>query len=262
VEIIYVATPHNFHYENTKDALNNGKHVLCEKAFTITANEAENLVRLARKKQLFLMEAMWNRFQPGIKKVLEILDNKILGEIYQMTSEFCVRFKYDPMHRIFNPNLGGSALLDLGVYPIALSSLIMGTPRKIESMVHLAETGVDDQVSMQFMYDDHRMAQLLTSSRFRSNADTVIFGDKGRLVIHGLIIRPVKLTLTLNDEEPEIINCPMEGNGYNYEAQAVMDMLDAGELEHPLMPLKETLKIMRIMDLIRKNAGIFYPGEE
>jgi len=179
-----------------------------------------------------------------------------------MTSEFCVRFKYDPMHRIFNPNLGGSALLDLGVYPIALSSLIMGTPRKIESMVHLAETGVDDQVSMQFMYDDHRMAQLLTSSRFRSNADTVIFGDKGRLVIHGLIIRPVKLTLTLNDEEPEIINCPMEGNGYNYEAQAVMDMLDAGELEHPLMPLKETLKIMRIMDLIRKNAGIFYPGEE
>jgi predicted dehydrogenase len=261
VEIIYVATPHNFHYENTKDALNAGKHVLCEKAFTINAIEAENLVRLARSKQLFLMEAMWNRFQPGIKKAVEIIKAGTLGEIYHMTAELCVRFEYDPKHRIFNPHLGGSSLLDLGVYPIALSSLIMGTPRKIESMAHLAPTGVDDQVSMQFMYDEQKTAQLFCSSRFRSNADTIIFGDKGQLKIHGLIIRPEKLTLTLNGKNPQVIDCPLQGNGYNYEAQAVMDMLNAGELEHPLMPLKETLKIMRIMDLIRKNAGVIYPGE-
>lgn len=261
VDIVYIGTPHSFHHRDTLNALNAGKHVLCEKAFAINADQASEMIQLAREKDLFLMEAMWNRFQPWYEKVSEILDDGHLGDVHHMKADLSFAFPYDADHRLFNPDLGGGSLLDLGVYPIALSSLLMGAPESIFCTANLCPTGVDDQVSMIFTHDGGGTSQLGCSSRFMTKNNATLHGTKGFLEIHGLIIRPQEITLHLYGEEPKIIPTPTEVNGYQYEAQAVMDMLDQDELEHPLMPLDETFQIMAIMDYVREQIGVLYPGE-
>lgn len=261
VDIVYVGTPHNLHHENVIDALSAGKHVLCEKSFAINARQAREMVALARRKKLFLMDAMWNRFQPWYSVVKEIIDSGQLGELHTLKADLSFKMEFDPKHRLFNPHLAGGALLDLGVYPIALAFLFLGKPQNIESSMHLCETGVDDQVSMKFTYDNGASAELGCSSRFSSNTHSRLIGSKGYLEIHGIIPRPDKLALHINGQEPQIIQTPYTVNGYQYEAQAVMDMLDKGKIEHPLMPLNETVEIMEVMDKIRYDAGFFYPGE-
>lgn len=261
VEVVYIGTPHSFHHRDTLNALNAGKHVLCEKAFALNADQAQEMIQLARDKELFLMEAMWNRFQPWYQKVIEILDDDLLGELFHLKADLSFHFPYDKKHRLFNPELGGGSLLDLGVYPIALSSLLMGSPASIACTAHLCETGVDDQVSMIFIHENGATSELGCSTRYNIKHLSTLHGSKGFLEIHGLIGRPERLVLHRNSEEPVTIETPYELNGYQYEAQAVMDMLDAQEIEHPLMPLDETFQIMAIMDYIRENIGVLYPGE-
>lgn len=262
VDIIYVATPHNMHYENVKGALNAGKHVLCEKAFTLYAQQAQELIEIARKKNVFLMEAMWNRFQPVTGKVREIINSGMLGEIMHINADLAFRFGFDAEHRVYNPKLGGGSLLDLGVYPISYVSMLWGAPQKISAIVHKASTGVDEQVTAILQYPDGKNAQVLCSTRFRSPARVDIIGTKGRLKVHGMMIRSSKLSLEIEDQDSQTIACPYEGNAYQYQAIAVMDMLDKGLLEHPLMPLSETLSIMQTMDKIRHDADFYYPGEK
>lgn len=261
VEIIYVATPHHLHYENVKNALNAGKHVLCEKAFTLFAGQAHELIGIARRKNVFLMEAMWNRFQPVTFKVREILQSGVLGEIMHINADLSFRFEFDPQHRVFNPGLGGGSLLDLGVYPVSYVSMIWGPPDDISAFVHKAPSGADDQVNAILHYPDGRNAQIVCSTRFSSPARVDIIGTKGRLELGDMIIRSGKLTLFLKDKQPQILNCPYQGNAYQYQAIAVMEMLDKGFIEHPLMPLSETLSIMQTMDKIRHKADFYYPGE-
>ena len=261
VDVVYIGTPHSFHHRDTLNALNGGKHVLCEKAFSINADQAQEMIQVARDKELFLMEAMWNRFQPWYEKVREILDNDILGQLHNLKADLSFHFPYDPEHRLFNPELGGGSLLDLGVYPIALSSLLMGPPASIACTAHKCATGVDDQVSMIFIHENGSTSELGCSSRFNTNWLSTLHGEKGYLEIEGMIGRPERITLHLNGQEPEVFDTPYELNGYQYEAQAVMDMLDQDEIEHPLMSLDETFQIMAVMDYIRENIGVLYPGE-
>lgn len=261
VDVVYIGTPHNFHFQNVTDALNAGKHVLCEKPLTINAAEARQLVALARHKNLFFMDAMWNRFQPWYEVVRGLLENDVLGEFYHFKADLSFRFEVGPEHRIYNPDLAGGALLDLGVYPLALASLFLGKPQEVLSKSHLHETGVDDQVSMLLKYESGASAVLGCSSRFLSKNNATLHGSKGFLEIHGMIIRPEKLTLHITGKDPEVIETPHLSNGYQYEADAVMEMLDQGKLEHPLMPLNETLEILDVMDKIRSEAGIKYPSE-
>ena len=261
VDVVYIATPHSFHCENVRAALEAGKHVLCEKPFTINARQARDLIELARQQQLFLMDAMWNRFQPWQTMVRSILDQKLLGDLLHLKADLSFHFPFDPQHRLFNPVLGGGSLLDLGVYPIALASLFFGKPEEILSRVHECATGVDDQVSMLFGYSSGATALLGCSSRFNSLKNTTLHGSKGYLEIHGMIGRPQALTLHLNGEEARRIETPTAVNGYHYEGQAVMDSLDQNHIEHPLMPLDETLEIMETLDLIRRQTGVVYPGE-
>ncbi len=261
VEIIYIGTPHNFHFKNVSDALNAGKHVLCEKPLTINAVQARTLVDLAREKGLFLMEAMWNRFQPWYSVVKQLMDDGSLGELNHFKADLSFQFDVGPEHRIFNPNLAGGALLDLGVYPIALASLFFGKPNEVLSVSHLHETGVDDQVSMIFKYASGATAELGCSSRYLSKNNATLHGSKGFIEIHGMIIRPEKITLYQQGKEPLIIETPYALNAYQYEAQAVMEMLAQGAIEHPLMSLNESIEIMETMDLIRGQAGLIYPDE-
>ncbi len=262
VDVIYIGTPHNFHFENVRDALNAGKHVLCEKPLTLNAREARELVELARSNKLFFMDAMWNRFQPWYVVARKLIAEGRLGELYHFKADLSFRFEVGPEHRIFNPKLGGGALLDLGVYPLALASLFFGKPDRVTSSTHLHETGVDDQVAILLDYANGATAELGCSSRFRSKNNATLHGSGGFLEIHGMIIRPEKLTLYETGKNPEVFETPYESNGYQYEAEAVMDMLGEGKLEHPLMPLDETLQIMETMDTIRAEAGIIYPGEK
>ncbi|MCF7807463.1 MAG: Gfo/Idh/MocA family oxidoreductase [Candidatus Marinimicrobia bacterium] len=261
IDIVYIATPISSHHRDTLNALEAGKHVLCEKAFALNADQAQEMIQVARDEELFLMEAMWNRFQPWYEKATEILDENLLGELYHLKADLSFQFPFDPKHRLFDPSLGGGCLLDLGVYPIALSSLFMGPPASIACTANLCPTGVDDQVSMIFTHENGATSELGCSSRYNTNQIASLHGSKGFLEIHGLIGRPERLVLHQNGQAPVIHETPYEFNGYQYEAQAVMDMLDSKEIEHPRMPLDETFQTMAVMDYIRENIGVLYPGE-
>ena len=261
VDVIYVATPNPQHKEHSLLCLEAGKPVLCEKPFALNAREAEDVIRVAREKKLFLMEAMWSRFFPLMAKVRALLADGAIGDLQMLVADLCIRFDFDPLDRRYALELGGGALLDLGVYPISFASMIMGPPSGITSMAHLGETGVDEQAGIVFRYDQGQMSALHTSIRVDSPVEATLLGTKGQIRLHPWWIRPNKLTLSLTGQETTTIEMPYEGNGYQFEAAEVMDCLRANKLESDLMPLDETHLIMQTMDAIRAQWGLKYPVE-
>jgi predicted dehydrogenase len=261
VDVIYVATPNTLHKENSLLCLQAGKAVLCEKPFTINAAEAEAVIQLARAKELFLMEAMWTRFIPLVGKVRQLLADGVIGDLQMLVADLGFWADFDPLHRVFNPQLGGGALLDLGVYSISLAWMIFGSPSRITSMAELGETGVDEQAAIIMGYDEGQLATLYTSIRTDTPAEAILMGTKGQIRIHPPMFRPTKLTLSLTGQEDSVIEMPLEGNGYNYQAAEVIRCLQAGKLESNTMPLDETLAIMKAMDQIRDQWGLKYPME-
>jgi predicted dehydrogenase len=261
VDVIYVATPNPWHREHTLLCLEAGKPVLCEKPFALNAGEAEEMIRIAREKKLFLMEAMWSRFFPLMGKVRALLSEGAIGEVQMLVADLCIRFEFDPSDRRYAPGLGGGALLDLGVYPLAFASMIMGAPTRIEALAHLGETGVDEQAGIVLGYDQGRVSTLYTSIRVDSPVEAILLGTRGQIRIHDWWIHPDKLTLSVDGEETTTIEMPYAGNGYQFEAAEVMACLRAGKLESDLLPLDETLSIVETMDAIRARWGLRYPGE-
>jgi predicted dehydrogenase len=261
VDVVYIATPHSLHRDNTLLCLNAGKAVLCEKAFAINASQAEEMVTLARRKKLFLMEAMWNRFHPVVLELRRLLDEGAIGEPRLLIADFGLGAPFDPRNRLFDLALGGGALLDLGVYPVALASLVFGHPSRISSQAHLGATGVDERAGIVMGYEDGRLAVLHTSLREKTPSEARLFGDGGSLILHGPIFRPAAVTLSRPGHEDERIQPVVRGNAYNYEAMEVVRCLKAGETESPAMPLDESLSIMRTMDALRATWSLRYPGE-
>ena len=261
VDVIYVATPHPMHKDNCLLCLQAGKAVLCEKPFTINAGEAAEVIELAQEKQLFLMEAMFTRFTPALVKARQLLDENAIGDVLAMSADFAGRAAFDPQSRLFAKELGGGALLDLGVYTVSLASMVFGAPSRITSMAHLGETGVDEQAAIVLGYDDGAMATLFTSLRVGTPNEVIISGATGRIKLHTPIFRPQRLTLSLDGKDDEDIDAPYVGDAYSYEAAEVMKCLGEGKLQSEIMPLEETLEIMRTMDEIRSQWGLKYPGE-
>jgi predicted dehydrogenase len=261
VDVIYVATPNSLHKEHSLLCLESGKPVLCEKSFALNAAEAEEMIRVAREKKLFLMEAMWSRFFPLMTRLRRLLADGVIGDVQMLVADLCIRFDFDPADRRYAPDLGGGALLDLGVYPISLASMIMGPPSKIATLAHLGDTGVDEQAGIVFRYDRGQMISIHTSIRVDSPVEAILMGTKGQIQIHPWWIRPDKLTLSVTGQETTTIEMPFEGNGYQFEATEVMNCLRANKLESDLMPLDETLSIMQTMDAIRDEWGLKYPME-
>src|SRR5437588_5569261 len=185
VEVVYVATPHPMHHANALLALRAGKPVLVEKAFTMNAAEAEELVATARSERLFLMEAMWTRFLPHIAEIRRLLAEGALGEIVTVTADHGQWFTQDPAFRLFAPELGGSALLDLGVYPVSFASMVLGTPDRIVTLIDPAFTGVDGQTSMLFGYASGAQAVLTCTSSAKSPTRAAIVGTDARIEIDG-----------------------------------------------------------------------------
>jgi predicted dehydrogenase len=261
VDAIYVGTPHPMHAENTILCLEAGKAVICEKPFALNARQAESGIIRARELRRFLMEAMWTRFTPAMAKVRELVSADAIGEVRMLTADFGFRFGFEPKHRLLNPELGGGGLLDVGIYPVSLSFMLFGEPTEIVSQAHLGETGVDEQAAIIFKYAGGQLAQLSCAVRTETPQEAVIMGTKGMIKIAPTWWKPERFTLKASGQSEQVFELPFTGNGYNYEAQEVMNCLRAGLLESPTMPLDETLTIVRTLDAIRAPWGLVYPGE-
>jgi len=261
VEVVYISTPHPFHFENTMLCLEAGKHVLCEKPFAMNITEARSMVGAARHKKLFLMEAMWTRFIPAMVKVKELIAAGTIGELRMLTADFGYRAGFNPKSRLLDPELGGGALLDVGVYPISLASMLFGTPQSISAKAHIGETGVDEQIALIFQYGDGQLAQLSAAVRTQTPQEAWIIGTEGSIHITPEWWHPVGFTLIKRGQAPEHFDIPFVGNGYQFEAIEVGWALRAGELESPIMSLDESLEIMQMMDTAREQIGLVYPME-
>jgi len=261
VDIVYIATPHPMHFENAMLCLEAGKAVLCEKPFTMNAREAEALIAFAREKGLFLMEAMWTRYLPAIVKVREWLSKGLIGEVRFLKADFGYRCVWDPGGRLLNPALGGGALLDVGIYPVSFASMIFGNqPRIIQSLAHIGETGVDEQFAALFEYEGGAIASLSGALRTDFVNDALILGTHGRIHVPDFFYAKTATFRSASGAE-EVFGPEFEGNGYQYEAAEAMRCLREGKLESSIMPLEETLAIMRTMDAIRSQWGLKYPSE-
>lgn len=254
VELVYVTTPHPMHHPNVRLALEAGKPVLVEKPFTMNAAEARDLVGLARDKGLFLMEAMWTRFLPHVVEIRRLLADGAIGEVINFTGDHGQSFAPDPKHRIFAPELGGGALLDLGIYPVSFASMLLGTPDRVLSVSEPAFTGVDGQTSMLFSYASGAQALLSCTSFAKSPTRGVILGTKGRIEIDSQFYRPTSFTLVTPDATSRYDE-PHEGWGLRHQVDEVARCLRDGLLESPAMPLDESVSIMETVDIVLSNAS-------
>jgi predicted dehydrogenase len=250
VDVIYVAVPHPMHHENAILALRAGKHVLVEKPFTMNAAEAREVVAAARDTGLFAMEAMWTRFLPHMAVIRDWLARDVLGDVVTVTADHGQWFAEDGEFRLFAPELGGGALLDLGVYPVSFASLVLGTPSRIVSISDPAFTGVDAQTSMLFGYDGGAQAVLTCTLRAKSSTRAAIVGTNARIEIEGDFYAPTTVTLIPRSGEATRVESEHEGRGLHHQADEVARRLAAGDRESPLMPLDETVSIMATLDAV------------
>lgn len=262
IDAVYVSTPHPFHKENTLLLLEAGKAVITEKPFAMNAGEAREMIDYARQNRRFLMEAMWTRYLPIIVRVRELLAEGAIGEPRMLLADFGFRMSsVQPEHRLFNPDLGGGALLDVGIYPISLSSMIFGTPDRITAMADIGSTGVDEQAAIILGHPGGQLASLTTAIRTNTPHEATILGTNGQIRIHPSFWKGERATVSVAGKNPYEINLPLTGNGYNYEAAEVARCLREGLTESDVMPLDETLSIVQTMDTIRAQWGLKYPME-
>ena len=262
VDVIYVATPHGLHHEHVMLCLKHKKAVLCEKAFALNYVQAKEMVDFAKAQNTFLMEAFWTRFLPHYLALKKLLQEGKVGNIKYVHAEFGFIPTPPVAPRIYDPALGGGSLLDIGIYPVFFALDILGKPDAIEATMTKASTGVDEQCSIQFNYNNGAIAQLF--STFASNLATGadIGGDKGRIRLTHRFHGP---TTSLeyypgNVDTREVVSFDKaQGNGYEYEAMHVTECLQKKFTESPVLTLEKTLLLMETLDTIRKKAGIHYP---
>jgi predicted dehydrogenase len=275
VDVIYVATPHPFHHRDTLLCLDAGKHVLVEKPFALNARQAEDMIARAKAKGLFLMEAMWTRFIPAMVQVREWIAAGEIGDVQLVRANLSFMTEFNPKSRLFAPELAGGALLDVGIYPISFAYMVLGSPKTVSSTATLGQTGTDDRSAYLFGYDGGKTALLSSAVRLAVPVEADIIGTQGYIKLHQSWINPRVITLAKpvapgvearlifegNLYDTQTVHVPTSGNGYNYEAMEVAACLRAGKLESAILPLTESLDIMRTLDTIRGQWGLVYPGE-
>ena len=260
VDIVYIATPHSFHLEHTLLCLNHKKAVLCEKAFAINAKEVKIMIHAAKENNVFLMEAFWTIFQPQFLKISEIVKSKELGELKFIKSDFMFNAENDPDKRLYNINLGGGSLLDIGIYPIFTSLFFLGKPNKIKTIANIRPTGVEDSIAMLFGYDNGAMAVLTSSFESSCKNETELCFENGFIKVERNSNKPILMNKNgLNQSVDFDAN---SGMGYELEASHVMECLDKDLIESPILPHSFSLDLMEIMDAVRKGENIVYPDHD
>jgi predicted dehydrogenase len=263
VDVIYVATPHTLHAENSILCMRAGKAVLCEKAFAINAAEAEKMIRVAREEKVFLMEAMVTRHFPVIFQIQDWIKEGKIGEVRIVKATRCAKGSFDNFTRHLKPELGGGSLLDVGIYVISFASMIYGKPpKKSMGIGYIGSSGSDEQSAALLEYDAGAMAILTFALRTDAVNEAYIYGSEGYIKVDPTFAVAEKATLFQENEDPVSVEIPIEGNGLNYETREVMRCIRSGELESPRMPLNESLEIMKIMDEIRAPWPLKYPNDQ
>ena len=264
VDIVYIATPHSFHKEHAMLCLNHKKAVLCEKAFAINSREVKEMIECARKNKTFLMEAFWTRFQPSFQKALGIVQSGELGKLRMVRSDFAFNSPKDPLKRLYNMDLGGGSLLDIGIYPVFAALITLGKPVQIKTLADFSATGIEETILMNFKYPGGEMASLVSSFASYSSVQTEFWCEHGYLRLNKRWFTPTQVIVWKEGEQQEqiLVSEPVTGQGYHLEADHVMECLDAGKTESDLMPLNFSLDLMELLDQVRHDAGIVFSDHD
>ena len=261
VELVYIATPHSHHYEHMMLCLEHGKAVICEKAFTLNAQQAKKVKEVAQEKGIYVAEAIWPRYMPSRKMIDDAIASGIIGKVNTLTAN--LSYSIMDKERIWKPELAGGALLDIGVYGINFALMHFGSDiERIESSVSMLDTGVDGMESITIFYKDGRMAVLTHSVFCRSDRKGIIHGEKGYIVVEN-INNPS--SVAIYDDNDKLLSyqaVPTQINGYEYEFQEAAACIAAGETQAKSMTLDESIQMMEIMDSIRAQWGLVYPQEK
>ena len=261
VELIYIATPHSHHYEHIKLCLEHGKHVLCEKSFTVNAKEAREVIGIATKKGLLLAEAIWTRYMPSRKHIREVITSGIIGTPYTLTANLGYMISNVP--RIMTPKLAGGALLDVGVYPINFALMAFGDDiESTSSAAVLSEEGIDLQNSITFKYKDGKMAILNSTVLAQTDRQGIIAGDNGYMVVENINNCEKIKVYSLDRKEIKCLVMPRQISGYEYQVRSCIKAINEGKVECEEMPHTEIIKVMELMDSLREEWGVKYPQEQ
>ena len=258
IEVVYIATPHVFHHQYTMMCLQANKHVLCEKAFGMNEAEVREMTEEAQKRKLFLMEAFWTRFIPGIEKVLALIAQNKIGRVRQIRADFGFVGNTDPEKRIFNKKLGGGSLLDVGIYPVFLSLLLLGIPEKISAVAELTYSGVDSFLAAIFDYQNGEKAVLESSIEVQTSTEAYIFGEDGYIKMHRRFHHCEKISIHLQNGKVETLEVKYKGKGYLHEIIEVEKCLRTGKIESAKMPHSMSLNLIQTLDRIRHKIGLEY----
>lgn len=261
IDLIYIATPHSHHFAPARMCLLKGKPVLCEKAFTANVREAEELIRIAQEKQVYLAEAIWTRYMPFSRTIRELTENGIIGKPMMLTAS--LGYPISQVERIIRPELCGGALYDLGVYPINFALMTFGSDiDKVTSTCVKNEAGVDMQNSITFTYRDGRMAVMQTTAFCASDRQGIVSGDKGYLVIDNINNPQLAVAYNADHQETARYTCPPQITGFEYQVLEAAEAIRQGAIEPASMPHAETLRVMRMLDSLRQEWGIRFPMDE
>lgn len=262
LDAVYIATPHAGHFENTILCLENGIPVLCEKPLAINFRQVELMVATARRSQTFLMEALWTRFLPSIRKMLTLIRAGEIGEVQGVKADFGFRANVPADHRVFNKALGGGALLDIGIYPAFLSLLLFGRPLEIKAMARIGSTGVDEDTHVLLRYPGGQLTQLHCSLISETKREAFIYGEEGTIHLHSEWYQPTSLSLVRQNADPIHFEFDKKGRGYHYEAAEVMQCIAAKKIESDVLPHAFSTDLMLLLDSIRREIGLIYPEDE
>lgn len=260
LDIVYIATPHPNHHNETIKSLEAGKHVLCEKPMGMNCKEVSGMIEVAKSKKLLLMEAMWTHFFPAVIKAKKLIKNGKLGEIRMLDARFSFLGSQDPMDRKLNKELGGGALLDVGIYPIFFSQMLFDEfPIEIKGQAFIGNTGVDEISTYLLKYANGRLAKLASGVSLHTPSTAHIFGTKASIEIPRFW-QPDKLLLNKNRATKKY-KFKRFGNGYTYEIMHFHELLDKGKTESDIISFSKTMDVIQIMDEIRRQIGLKYPME-
>ena len=258
VDIVYIATPHSFHFEHTMMCLENGKSVLCEKPMGMDSDQVKRMVEEARARNLFFMEGIWTRFIPATEKLLELIYDKHIGDIISVRADFGFKADFDPEGRIYKKELGAGSLLDIGIYPIYLSLLLCGMPNEIKAMARFTETEVDSYCSMLFNYENNTKAILESTIEADTPIEAYIYGTQGHIKLHSRFHHSEKISLYKNGHAEEIFDLKYKGEGYYHEIEEVYQCMINGKTESTKHSLQCTQDLMAIIDRVKKAINLEY----
>jgi predicted dehydrogenase len=268
LDAVYIASPHTFHAEHSILCMEAGLHVLCEKPLAVNTRQVKKMIATAKKNKVFLMEALWTRFLPTMQKTQELIQEQAIGKVYSVRADFGFKAPFDPEKRIFNRQLGGGALLDIGIYPVFLAYFLFGYPDTIKVEARIGQTGVDEEIAMIFKYKDGHIADLHSTILAHTDTEAFIYGSDGTIHLKERWFNPTDIVLSKYDTEntkdisDELIQFEYQSGGFEYEIEAASAAILAGEQQEKRWNWEDSLQLMRLMDAIRAEIGVVYPADK